>query len=81
MHLKSYFVVNKERGESRNGCFKKTEHVKLSKKQIFLRVRMCAYQGVKNFRFSENLTCFVSLRHPFSDLPFALLLTNSKNLN
>ena len=32
MHLKSYFVVNKEKGESRNGCFKKTEHVKLSKK-------------------------------------------------
>ena len=52
---------------------KKRKHVKLSKKQTFLRVRTCAYQGIKNFRFSENLTCFAFLRHPFSDLPFCLV--------
>ena len=24
-----------------------------------------AYQGVRNVRFSENLACFVFLKHPF----------------
>ena len=39
--------------------------------------RTCAYQGVRNVRFSENLSCFVFLKHPFSDSPFALLPTIS----
>ena len=30
-----------------------------------MRSRTCAYQGVRNVRFSENLTCFVFLLHPF----------------
>ena len=25
----------------------------------------CAYQGVRNVRFSENLACFVFLKYPF----------------
>ena len=33
----------------------------------------CAYQGVRNFHFSENLACFVFLKHPFWDLPFSLI--------
>ena len=37
-----------------------------------IRTRTCAYQGVRNVRFSENLTCFVFLKHPFWDLPFCL---------
>ena len=32
-------------------CFKKTNYV--------------TYQGVRNVHFSENLTCFVFLKHPF----------------
>ena len=32
----------------------------VSRKQI-----MCAYQMVRNVRFSENLACFVFLKHPF----------------
>ena len=32
-----------------------------------------AYQGVRNVRFSENLACFVFLKHPFWDLPFCLI--------
>ena len=28
-------------------------------------IRPCAYQGVRNIHFSENLTCFVFLKHPF----------------
>ena len=27
--------------------------------------RVCAYQGVKNVCFWENVACFVSLKHPF----------------
>ena len=34
---------------------------------------VCAYQGVRNVRFSENLTCFVFLKHPFLDFPFCLI--------
>ena len=26
---------------------------------------VCAYQGVRNVPFSENLACFVFLKHPF----------------
>ena len=33
----------------------------------------CAYQGVKNVHFSENLACFLFLKHPFWDLPFCLI--------
>ena len=31
------------------------------------------YQGVRNVRFSENLMCFVFLKHPFRDSPFCLI--------
>ena len=43
------------------------------KKQEQLVGNKCAYQGVRNLRFSENLTCFVFLKHPFSDSPFCLI--------
>ena len=35
----------------------------------------CAYiyQGVRNVRFSENLACFVFLKHPFWDSPYCLI--------
>ena len=35
--------------------------------------RTCAYQGVRNVCFSENLTCFVFLKHPFWDSHFCLI--------
>ena len=35
--------------------------------------RRCAYQGVRNVHFSENLACFVFLKHPFWDSPFCLI--------
>ena len=37
------------------------------------RTRTCGYQGVRNVHFSENLTCFVFLKHPFWDSPFCLI--------
>ena len=33
-------------------------------------IRTCMYQGVRNVPFSENLMCFVFLKHPFWDSPF-----------
>ena len=38
-----------------------------------IRTRICAYQRIINVRFSENLTCFVFLKHPFWDSPFCLI--------
>ena len=62
--LKNLSSVMKQKGESQNGCFKKTKHVK---------ARTCAYEGVRNVFFPENLACSVFLKHPFWDLPFCLI--------
>ena len=37
------------------------------------KARTCAYQGVRNFRFSENLVSFVFLKQPFWNSPFWLI--------
>ena len=52
--------VMRQKGESQNGCYKKTKHPKFSKKaRTFLTPDM--YQGLRNVRFSENLACIVFL--------------------
>ena len=38
-----------------------------------IRTSTCAYQGVRNVHFLENLACFVFLKHPFWDSPFCLI--------
>ena len=38
-----------------------------------IRTRTCPYQGVRNVCFSENLACFVFLKHPFWDSPFYVI--------
>ena len=38
-----------------------------------IRTCMYAYQGVRHYRFSENLECFVFLKYPFWDSPFCLI--------
>ena len=48
--------------------FPKNEHL-----LPLIRTRTYAYQGIRNVRFSENLTCFVFLKHPFWDSPFCLI--------
>ena len=68
----------RQKGECENGCFKKTKHAKFFKKRTFLtpwyaHVRTCAYQGVRNVRFLENLAYFIFLKHPFWDSPFCLI--------
>ena len=51
--------------------FSKNEH-----SLPLIRTGTCVYQGVKNVCFSENLACFVFLKHPFWDLPFWLITNN-----
>ena len=70
----------RQKGESQNGCYKKTKQAKFSEKQTFfnplIRTRTCAYQGVRNVRFSEKLAYFIFLWHRFEIRSFALLPTN-----
>ena len=83
LNLSSISSVIRQKGESQNGCFKK-KHAKFCKKTNIscplIRRYICAYQGVRNVRFSENLTCFIFLKHPFWNLLFCLF-TNALNLN
>ena len=68
-------MENRQKGESQNGCFKKIEQVKFSEKQTFFtpwyaHVRTCAYQGLRNALFLENLTSFVFLETPVLKFAF-----------
>ena len=60
--------VIRQKGESQNRCVKKTKHAKFSEKRTisYPLIRTCIH-------FSENLVCFVFLRHPFWDSPFCLI--------
>ena len=70
-------LVIRQKGDSQNGCFEKTKHTKVSEKRTFLTSWYAHvqtfltpwYAHVRNVRFSESLTCFVFLKHPFWDLP------------
>ena len=67
-------LVIRQKGESQDGCFKKTKHVKFPEKT---NISYPWYVNVrKNVRFSENMVCFVFLKHRFAIRPFALLPTN-----
>ena len=69
--------VIRQKGESQNGCFKKTKHAKFSAKtNIFyplIRTRTCAYayQGIKNVHFCGKFGVLCFLETP--GLRFALL--------
>ena len=43
--------------------------------------RTCAYQRVRNVRYSENLACFVFLKHPFWVSPFCLITDDLFKVN
>ena len=64
-----YIVGNKEKGWISTRAFQENKTG-----QIFRKTNMCtcAYKEARNIRFSKNLTCFVSLKHPFWDAPFCL---------
>ena len=69
--------VIRQKGECQNGGNKKAKRAKFSKKNKhfypLIRKRVCAYQRVRNVRFSENLACFAFLLPPFWDSPFCLI--------
>ena len=72
--------VIRQKGESRNGCFKKTKHFKFSEKRTFLtpliRTRTYVYQGVRNIFFRKIWRALFSWNTHFEIYPFALLPTN-----
>ena len=77
----TYFVGNKVKGRISERVFQENKARQVFwKTNIFyplIRKRTCVYQRVKNVRFSENLTCFVFLKHPFEIRLSALLPTIS----
>ena len=71
----SYFVGNKAKGQISKQVFQENDARQIFRKTDipYPMIRTCAYQGVRNFHFSENLTSFVFLKHLFWDLPFCLI--------
>ena len=67
--------VIRQKGESQNGCFQKTKHRKFSEHFLPTNTHTCAYHGVRNVRFSENLACLFPWNTGFEIRPFALLPT------
>ena len=67
------WIDKREKGESQNGGNKEF-HLIFQKINIPppppIRTCTCAYQDVRNVPFSENLACFVFLKHSFWDPPF-----------
>ena len=72
--LSVLFVSKKgKRAILKTGVSRKQSTPNFLKNEHFLpsdSTRTCAYQGVRNVCFSENLPCFVFLKHPFWDSPF-----------
>ena len=66
--------VIRQKGESQNGCLKKTRHAKFSKKRIFL--TPCVSGGKKCSFFGKFGGALFSLNTRFEIRPFALLPTN-----
>ena len=72
--LNYYWSIIREKGESQNGCFKKTKHAKFSAKTNTFTpwyAHVCAYQGIKNVCFCGKFGVFCFLETPV--LRFALL--------
>ena len=72
-----YFVGKKAKGRISKRMFQESKPRQIFRKTnisySLIRTRTCAYQGVRNVRFSENLACFVFLKHLFWDSPFCLI--------
>ena len=69
-------IGNKVKGQISKRVFQENKARQIFRKRTFLTTRyphVCAYQGVSNVPFSENLTCFVFLKHPFWDSLFCLI--------
>ena len=62
------FVGNKAKGRISKRVFQENKT-----HQTFRKTNISYPLRVRNIHFSENLVCFVFLKHPFWDLPFCLL--------
>ena len=68
--------VIRQKGESQNGCFKKTKQVKFSEKETFLTpwyAHTCGYRVVRNVRFRKFWRALFSWNTRFDICPFTLL--------
>ena len=74
--------VVRQKGESQNMFQENKARQIFRKTNIFYHLICtctCAYQVVKNVRFSENLTFFVFLKHLLWDSPFCLITDELKH--
>ena len=73
-------VGNKAKGRISKWVFQENKAGQIFRKTNIsyplISTRTCAYQRVRNVRFSEILACFVSLKYPFWDSPFCLITDN-----
>ena len=78
-----YFVSNKPKGRISKQVFPENKASQIFRKTNIsyplIRTRTCAYQGVRNVRFLENLACFIFSKHPFWDSPFCLIIDDLSN--
>ena len=69
--------VIRQKDECQIGVFQENKADQIFRKTnisyLLIRTRTCAHQGVRNVSFSENLTCFLLLKHLFWDSPFCLI--------
>ena len=69
------FLGNKAKGTISKRVFQENKARQIFQKTYisYPLIRTCAYQGVRSFRFSETLACFVFLKYPFWDSPLCLI--------
>ena len=83
--FKFEIVGNKAKRRISNRVFQKNKARQIFRKKNIsyplISTRTRAYQGVRNICFSENLVCFVFLKHPFWDSPFCLITDEIANWN
>ena len=74
---KRYCVGNEAKGRISKWVLQENKARQIFRKSNIsyplIHTRTRAYQGVRNVRFSENLACFVFLKHPLLDSPFCLI--------
>ena len=75
--MKGSFVCNRANGRISKRMFQKNKARQIFRKTnisySLIHILTCVYQGIRNVRVSENLACFVFLKHLFWDSPFRLI--------
>ena len=76
-------VSNRAKGWISKRVFQEKKAREISQKTNIpsLLIGTPTYQGVKNVFFSENLACYVFLKHPFWDPPFYFITDDINDLN